>query len=87
MLSGNWLGRSESRARERGRPFNRVARKRKQCRLGRKKKNSPAAALSLLSSLSSFFAPSFSPSFQKNFQAAMINDEGQVVDLYIPRKW
>jgi len=52
-----------------------------------KKKNSPAAALSLLSSLSSFFAPSFSPSFQKNFQAAMINDEGQVVDLYIPRKW
>ena len=53
----------------------------------KKKKNSPAAALSLLSSLSSFFAPSFSPSFQKNFQAAMINDEGQVVDLYIPRKW
>jgi len=60
----------------------------KTVRLGReKKKNSPAAALSLLSSLFSSLAPSFFPVFSKNFQAAMINDEGQVVDLYIPRKW
>ena len=94
--SNNWLTRSASREREREReskgksPFSRVPLKqaKKSAAVSpKKKKKENISPLTVFLSLVLLFAPSFFPFVFSNFQAAMINDEGQVVDLYSPRKW